>query len=47
MKREVKFYSGYNCIDFPCKFDKKCSPDNSHGMHGLEMGFYNDGTTGA
>lgn len=39
MEREVKFISGYNCIDFPCKFDKKCSPNNSHGKHGLDILF--------
>ncbi len=46
MKREVKFISGYNCIDFPCKFDKKCSPNNSHGKHGLDILFLLHGEKG-
>ena len=46
MKREVKFLSGYNCIDFPCKFYKKCKPSNSHGKHGIEIVFYVHGEQG-
>jgi hypothetical protein len=44
--REVKFISGYNCIDFPCKFENKCIPGNSHGKHGMEIGFYFHGEKG-
>ncbi len=40
MKREIKFYQGYNCMDFPCNCDKKCTPDNNHGIQGMEIGFY-------
>ena len=46
-KREVKFQQGYNCIDFPCKFNKKCVPNNSHGLHGMEILFLVIGELGA
>ena len=46
-KREIKFIQGYNCIDFPCKFNKKCSPNNSHGKHGMEIIFVLHGEKGS
>src|SRR3990167_8291291 len=47
MRREIKFTSGYNCIDFPCRFEKKCSKDNSHGRHGMTITFLLHGELGA
>ena len=45
-RREVKFIQGYNCIDFPCRFDNKCTPNNSHGKHGLKIVFLVHGEEG-
>ena len=47
MKREVKFIRGYDCMSFPCRFDKKCKPENSHGKHGMEILFLVTGEKGA
>lgn len=50
LRREVKFESGYDCIKFKCKFNSKtCVPNGggSHGIHGLEIGFYIHGEKGA
>ncbi len=49
MKREIKFYPGYNCIKFECKFgSEKCIPDGggSHGSHGLDIVFFVHGDKG-
>lgn len=47
MRREIKFLRGYDCINFPCRFEKKCSPENSHGKHGMEIAFLLYGDKGA
>lgn len=47
LRREVKFNAGYNCIKFDCRFDKKCSIENTHGKHGVEILFYVHGKKGA
>jgi len=49
VERFVKFESGFDCINFECKFrSKRCAPDGggSHGKHGLEIGFYVKGEKG-
>lgn len=49
MKREIKFYNGYDCIKFECVNGKdSCHPGSggSHGVHGLEIGFYVYGDCG-
>ena len=47
MEHQVKFIRGYDCMTFPCRFDKKCTPGNSHGKHGMEMLFLVKGEKGA
>ncbi len=49
MKREIKFYNGFDCINFRCRWDKDtCLPNSggSHGLHVLEIGFYVYGEKG-
>lgn len=49
MKREVKFYNGYDCIKFECiNNSQTCFPNSggSHGRHGLEIAFYVHGEKG-
>lgn len=49
MRREIKFYSGYDCMKFECKFDsERCVPSGggSHGVHGLDIGFFVHGKKG-
>lgn len=50
LHREVRFFSGYDCIKFECKFNSdRCYPGSggSHGRHGLEIKFYIHGEKGA
>jgi len=50
LRREVRFYRGYDCITFECIFgSKKCIPGHggSHGKHGVEIAFYVKGKKGA
>jgi len=49
MKREIKFYQGFDCIKFECMWgSKRCVPDGggSHGRHGLDIGFFLHGAKG-
>jgi hypothetical protein len=35
----TQFLVGHDCINFECKFPKKCTKSNSHGIHGVNLRF--------